>query len=98
MAERKARADEMEAKARKANAEADRAEIEAQILKQKLASAHMGELRAIEAHDHQIEDVVQARQHRQDAHGVDMVTQGINAAAAAAPPAPEGAPSADQAG
>jgi hypothetical protein len=37
MAEQKAKTDKTEAEARKANAEADRAEIEAQILKQKLA-------------------------------------------------------------
>jgi hypothetical protein len=91
MAEQKAKTDKTEAEARKANAEADRAEIEAQILKQKLdaarqalAEAHMGSIRNIEEHDHAIEGMVQDRHHAQDAHGADMVQQGLAARAAMA--------------
>jgi Phage P22-like portal protein len=91
MAEKKARVDEMEAKARKAIAEADRAETEAQIMKQKLAAAHMTELRAIEANDHTIEGMVQDRHHSQDRHAVEMTERGLAAARAMQrePPAQE---------
>jgi hypothetical protein len=80
MAEQKAKTEKMQAEARKANAEADRAEVEAQIMQQQLAAKHMDQLRAIEAHDHDIEGTVQGRQHAQDAHEVGMTHQGLDAA------------------
>jgi hypothetical protein len=80
MAEQQAKTEKMQAEARKANAEADRAEVEAKIMKQQLAAKHMAELRAIEAHDHDIEGTVQGRQHAQDAHEVGMTHQGLDAA------------------
>ena len=84
MKELSAKADEAEAKARKAIAEADRAEAEAKLMKQQLASGHMDELRKIEAHSHtmargQVQHA-QSTQHAQDKHEVGMTMQGMDAA------------------
>jgi hypothetical protein len=93
MAEIKAKTDEQEAKAqkataeaRRANAEADKVELEVQMMRQNLASAHMGELRAIEQHDHTMArgQVAHAQdtQHKQDQHAVGMTLQGLGEARA----------------
>jgi hypothetical protein len=81
MAEQKANTDKAEAEARKANAEADKMEAEAKLMKQRLASAHMDELRTIEGHDHEMARGHVAHHqdtaHAQDRHEVDMTRQGL---------------------
>lgn len=83
MAELKSKADEAEAKARKALAEADRAETEAKLMRQRLAVGHMQELRTIEAHDHDMARGhvrhAQETTHKQDRHGADMTMMGLEA-------------------
>jgi hypothetical protein len=86
MAEQKAKTDKAEAEARKANAEADKLELEVQAAKQRLASAHMDELRTIEAHDHNMARGhvrhAQDTTHKQDRHSADMTILGLDAARA----------------
>lgn len=81
--EQEAKAQEASAKARKANAEADKIELEVQMLKATLAQSHMGELRKIESHDHDMArgqvDHSRDHAHAMDKHTADMTVLGINA-------------------
>lgn len=79
----RAEAEEARAKARKALAEAQKAEAEAELTNVVKAEAHMENLRRIEKHDFEMEDRVQARQHRQDGHEINMTNAGMNAARSA---------------
>lgn len=82
MAEQKAKTDKAEAEARRAIAEADRAEAEARLMQAQLAQSHMGELRKIEVHDHEMArgQVRHAQEttHKQDRHAADLTVLGIN--------------------